>query len=222
MVSYRFNTIIFDLDGTLVDSLSDIAEAANSALAALGFPAHPKEKYRRFVGDGLTTLAERIVPAGSDKSQISETVRQFKIIYQTNWARNSGPYPGIMTMLNTLAAHPVNLAVLSNKPDDFTQLFVARFFPGSMFGQVIGNRENLPKKPDPTGAFTIADYFQVESASCLLVGDSSVDIMTGKSAGMTTMGVTWGFRERQELEESGADIIIDQPSEILSYVLIDR
>ncbi len=222
MVSYRFNTIIFDLDGTLVDSLSDIAEAANSALAVLGFPAHPKEKYRRFVGDGLMTLAERIVPAGCDKSQISETARQFKKSYQTNWDRNSCPYPGIMTMLKTLAAHPVNLAVFSNKPDDFTQLFVARFFPGSMFGQVIGNRENLPKKPDPTGALTIADYFHVEPATCLLVGDSSVDIRTGKSAGMTSMGVTWGFRERQELEESGADIIIDQPSEIVSYVLIDR
>ena len=221
MVSPRFKTIIFDLDGTLVDSLADIADAANAALNLQGMPEHPRDNYRHYVGDGLMTLTERMVPAGTAKSHIVETAELFKVNYQDNWAQSSGPYPGIVAMIDTLVKNKLNIGVLSNKPDNFTQLFVTKFFPGNLFGRVIGNRQDLPKKPDPKGALVIADHFGSEPAFCLLVGDTAVDIKTAQSAGMTSMGVTWGFRGRQELEDSGADIIIDSPSDILSHVLHD-
>lgn len=219
MISHQFKTIIFDLDGTLIDTLTDIADAANDALTQAGYPAHPRQKYRLYVGDGLLTLAERMVPAGTPDTAIREIAQKFKTCYKLNWANNSRPYPGILTMLETLQKEEFNLAVLSNKPDEFTHLFVARFFPENTFAQVMGNRPNVPKKPDPTAALAIADYFGTEPAHCLLIGDSSVDMKTGSSAGMTSMGVSWGFRERQELEDSGADFIIDRPADIITHVL---
>jgi len=218
----QLTTIIFDLDGTLVDSLEDIAEAANSALRSMGYPLHPVDRYRYFVGDGLMTLARRIVPEAIDEKSVQQIAAEFKTQYKRIWNRTSHPYKGIEMMLRQLAENGLNLAVLSNKPDDFTQVFVSTLFPGVTFGRVFGNREQVPKKPDPTGALEIAHYFGSEPSSCLFVGDTSVDILTGKAAGMTSIGVTWGFRERLELERAGADIIINKPEELTAYVFNDR
>lgn len=219
MNSARYNTVIFDLDGTLVDSLKDIAEVANQVLQSLGFAPHPEEQYRNFVGDGLITLSERIVPEGAGKQSIAHTAELFKIHYLKQWDRNSRPFPGIVSMLELLAEKQINLAVLSNKPDDFTQLFVSRFFPDIHFGLVCGKKDNQPKKPDPKVALDIARNFASKPDSCLLVGDSAVDILTAKAAGMASMGVTWGFRDRQELESHGADVIVTQPEQIVPHVL---
>lgn len=218
----RFTTILFDLDGTLIDTLSDIAEAANNALRASGFPDHPPDRYRYFVGDGLLTLARRIVPEETAEHRIHEIAEEFRRQYEHNWNRNSHPYQGIEPMLNHLVRHDVKLAVLSNKPDDFTQTFVTTFFPGIPFGQVFGDREQVPKKPDPQAALEIAAYFDSHPRSCLFVGDTAVDMLTAKAAGMASMGVTWGFRDRLELERSGADIIIDRPEELIGHVFNDR
>jgi phosphoglycolate phosphatase len=219
MTSIQFYTAIFDLDGTLVDSLVDIAEASNRALGELGFPSHETDRYRFFVGDGLMTLARRIVPRNTPEKLVTETARLFKRHYAGGWQRTTRLYPGIMAMLTRLLEDGVNLAVLSNKPDDFTRLFVSTFFPAEMFGLVFGHRDQVPKKPDPQGALEIADYFGTAPQACLFIGDTSVDIATGKAAGMTSMGVTWGFRKRQELENAGADLIIDRPYEIISHVI---
>ena len=221
-VQQLYKTIIFDLDGTLIDTLTDIAEAANAVLEKMAFPQHHPDSYRTFVGDGLLALAGRMVPAGTADHEVRAAADLFRIAYKNCWDKNASPYPGIMRMLETLNQHPLNLAVLSNKPDDFTQLFVNRFFPEKMFGQVMGNRSGLPRKPDPTAAHAIAGFFGSENSSCLLVGDSGVDMQTGQNAGMTSLGVSWGFRGRQELIESGADLIIDRPSELLSHVFINR
>jgi len=218
----RFTTIIFDLDGTLVDSLNDIGEAANSALRTLGYPEHSVDRYRYFVGDGLATLARRIVPEGTAEERIRKLVEEFKNQYNTNWNRTSRPYQGIETMLGRLGESGVNLAVLSNKPDDFTQKFISAFFPGVSFGRVFGNREGVPKKPEPQGALAIAEYLGADPGSCMFVGDTSVDILTGKAAGMLSVGVTWGFRDRLELENCGADIIINKPEELIDHVFNDR
>ena len=187
MIRLRFKTVIFDLDGTLVDTLIDIAEAANQVLREHGFPQHHKNSYLYFVGDGLLVLARRIVPAGTPDSVVTDVARRFREVYKDNWARNSRPYPGIIDMLETLHRNRLNLAVLSNKPDDFTRLFADRFFPADTFGQVMGNRQGQPKKPDPAAALAIADFFGTSPSSCLLVGDSGVDMKTGKAAGMTSL-----------------------------------
>ena len=215
----HISTIIFDLDGTLIDSLTDIGEAANQALETKGFPVHPTRAYRHFVGDGLLTLVKRAVPPGTSDIRINEIADLFRDNYKKNWSTHSRPYPGINEMVEVLSRQPLNLAVLSNKPDDFTQLFVRRFFSDHLFGRVIGNQPGMPKKPNPAPALAIADHFGVNPTSCLLVGDSNVDMKTGNAAGMTSIGVTWGFRSRQELEDSGARLIIDHPSELLDHVL---
>ena len=219
MAHLRFKTIIFDLDGTLVDSLTDIAKAANEVLGKLGFPQHPQNNYRHFVGDGLQTLAARMVPEGTSDAQINTVADRFRTVYKDCWADNSRPYPGVLKMLEILNQIPVNLAVLSNKPDDFTQLFVHKLFPEKTFGQVMGSRPGIPKKPDPTAAFAISEYFDSKYGDCLMVGDSGVDMKTGKNGSMTSLGVSWGFRSCQELIDSGADLVIDHPSELVSHVI---
>ena len=219
MTPLRFKTIIFDLDGTLVDSLTDIANAANEVLGELGLPQHPQNKYRNYVGDGLLTLAARVLPEGAPDAQINTVADRFRTVYKDCWADNSRPYPGVLKMLETLNQIPLNLAVLSNKPEDFTQLFVHRFFPEKMFGQVMGHRPGVPKKPDPTAVFAISKYFDSKNRDCLMVGDSGVDMETGKNGGMTSLGVSWGFRSRQELIDSGADLVVDHPSELVSHVI---
>ena len=219
MDHHRYKTIIFDLDGTLVDSLTDIAGAANAVLDERGYPQHPREDYYHFVGDGLLTLAARIVPDGTPDQLINEIADRFRTVYKGCWANNSRPYPGVMQMLGTLSQGGLNLAVLSNKPDEFTQLFVDKFFPGKMFGQVMGNRPSVPKKPNPAAVLSIVNFFGSKNGDCLMVGDSGVDMKTGKNAGMTSLGVSWGFRSRQELIESGADLVIDHPSELISHVI---
>lgn len=217
----QFTTMIFDLDGTLIDSLLDIADAANKTLESMKYPIHPVDAYRQFVGDGLLTLAQRIAPEHTKEDKIAEIVKMFKVHYDRNWDLHTRPYPGIMDMLQKVAESGINTAVLSNKPDEFTRICAARFFPDIAFGQVFGNRKQVPKKPDPKAALELAAHFQTPPESCLFVGDSRVDIMTGKAAGMTSMGVTWGFRERRELEEAGADIIVDSPADIVSFVLVN-
>ena len=210
--------VLFDLDGTLIDSLGDLAATANRALEDMGFPAHPVDAYRYFVGDGLAVLAGRIVPAGSSKEQIDEVIERFNYLYEKNWNRLTRPYPGIVDMLSALSGLPLSLAILSNKPDEFTQIYVSHFFSNFTFSHVWGNRPAIPKKPAPEAALAIAEEIDCSPAECVFVGDTSVDIITGTSAGMMSVGVTWGFRERRELEESGADIIIDSPHQLIDHV----
>lgn len=216
----NYQTIIFDLDGTLIDSLTDIAVAANRALAAFDFPRHPEKAYRFFVGDGLAVLAKRIVPDNTAAAKAGKVAEKFKHFYEQNWDQSTRPYPGIMDMLKLLAVHPIHLTVLSNKPDEFTHIYVERFFPEIPFKIVFGNRPSIPKKPSPAAALEIARALKCEPAQCLFVGDTDVDIKTGKAAGMATMGVTWGFRGRAELEIGGADYIIETPHQLTDHVFI--
>ncbi len=211
--------IIFDLDGTLLDSLDDLADAANASLIQCGFPVHPVAAYRYFVGDGLMTLIERIVPEQNrSQSEIAACMGLFSQIYGQGWDVKSRLYAGIDDMLQQLRQAGLQLAILSNKPHMFTQLCVQRFFSAKPFDFVYGHREGFPKKPDPSGAQKIASLMKLPPSQILYVGDTATDMRTGNGAGMITLGALWGFRERQELEASGASTLITHPSEIVEYV----
>lgn len=217
-----FKSAIFDLDGTLLDTLEDLAYAGNSVLATRGFPQHPVEAYKHFVGDGLKVLMERITPAKAGDDEIQTCCGLFNEIYDKCWDNKSRPYPGIIDMLKALKGNGIRCGVLSNKPHQFTEIYIERFFTPDAFEVVFGQREGVEKKPDPAGAFEIADIMQIQPSECIYVGDTSVDMQTGKSAGMFTIGVLWGFREKEELLQNNADMIVSSPEEIVEYVISTR
>jgi phosphoglycolate phosphatase len=211
--------VIFDLDGTLLDTLEDLADAANATLSNFGFPCHSSDAYRYFVGDGLATLIERIVPEENrSPSELASCMKTFLKLYGQKWDVKSRPYAGVIEMLQKLRRAGLQLAVLSNKPHAFTRLCVQRFFAADTFDFVFGQRDGVPRKPDPAGAKEIADLMQLQPQQILYVGDTATDMQTGNRAGMLTMGVLWGFRERLELEEGKAGIIVTHPLEIVNYV----
>jgi phosphoglycolate phosphatase len=211
----RFKASLFDLDGTLLNTLDDLADTANAALASLHHPVHPTDSYRYFVGEGLNILIKRIMPAACSEQQVAECEDIFKRMYALHWADKSRPYEGVEAMLSSLKKMGRKLAILSNKPDDFTGMCVKRYFPANMFACVYGQREGIPKKPDPAGALFIAERLGIKPADILYVGDTATDMQTGKSAGMMTAGVLWGFREINELQKNGADYIVSHPREIV-------
>ena len=214
--------VIFDLDGTLLDTVEDLADASNRVLLDYGHPVHAVDSYRYFVGDGLMTLMDRVTPQDVRGDDLKKYFDRFKDVYKENWDNKTRPYHGIPAMLSELKEINVGCSVLSNKPHEFTLVCVKRFFPEVPFACVFGQREGVPKKPDPIGAIEISQKLKVDPAECLYVGDTSVDMKTGKGAGMVTMGVLWGFREREELVENGADVLVADPMEIVEYVVSSR
>ncbi len=211
--------VIFDLDGTLLDTVNDLADASNRVLQDYGHPIHPVDSYRYFVGDGLMTLMERVTPAEVSGEGLKKYFDRFKAVYKENWDNKTVPYPGIIKMLEQMEEKKISCSILSNKPHEFTLVCVERFFPGLPFNYILGQREGIPKKPDPAGAVEIAEKLNVAPSECLYVGDTSTDMKTGKGAGMVTMGVLWGFRKKDELVEHGADVLVTAPKEIVDYVV---
>ncbi|MEE4242018.1 MAG: HAD family hydrolase [Desulfopila sp.] len=214
----HYSSVIFDLDGTLLDTLEDLADAGNKVLMQSGYPTHPVEAYKYFVGDGLQALIEKITPESATHADVSTCFDLFKTVYAQGWRIKTSLYPGVEDLLNGLRKAGLNVAVLSNKPHDFTLLCVDHFFPRVSFQSVYGQREGVPKKPDPAGALHIAAELGVEPESCVYVGDTKIDMHTGKSAGMFTIGVLWGFRTADELREHGADILVQHPTELLDVI----
>lgn len=206
--------LIFDLDGTLVDSLPGIAASLNRALAAHELPQHTDAAIRSFVGDGLLTLVQRAAPADSDTTLITALVSFFKQDYGQTWPTGTLIYPGIAKMLEKLheAGHP--LAVLSNKTHDFTVAMVHSVFPQIHFAMVLGQRDGTAHKPSPVAAFQIAAALGTPAANCIIIGDSSIDMETAANAGMQSIAVTWGYHDRARLLAAGAVRIIDQASEL--------
>ncbi len=216
----KFKAVVFDLDGTLLDTLRDLALSMNRVLERNGLPVHPEDRYRYFVGDGASTLVRRAVPEDvrNDEEALKRLHRQFLQDYAEHWDSNTRLYPGIEEMLDALESKDLRLAVLSNKPHEFTQLCVKRFLGSWNFDMVLGDRPGVPRKPDPAGAMEIANAFGVVPESCLYLGDTSIDMTTATRAGMFPVGVLWGFRDRQELEESGARAIVAKPQEVLEFI----
>jgi phosphoglycolate phosphatase len=203
--------IIFDLDGTLVDSLPGIAAALNAALAADGLPPHPASAVRDFVGDGLETTIRRACPPEirGDDARNARLVDSFRVFYQDAWRAGTLVFPGVAGLLGELAAGDVALAVLSIKSHAFTVEMVAEIFPAIPFAAVLGLRPGAPPKPDPSGALELAATLGVAPGECLIIGDSTMDIDTAKRAGMRSIAVTWGYHDAPRLMAAGADGIAE-------------
>lgn len=211
--------VIFDLDGTLLDTLDDLADSANEALEAQGFPVHPVDCYRTFVGDGMTTLMERILPETSRTPEhVARLLPRYQTAYDVRWKLKSRPYPGITDLLKALAARGIPIAVLSNKPQAYTEIVMAHFLPDYPFQIIFGQRDTVPRKPDPAGAWEIADKLNLPPAQIFFVGDTSTDMDTATAAGMIAVGVLWGFRQEAELRAHGARHIITAPEELLGLL----
>ena len=212
--------VIFDLDGTLLDTLEDLADAANATLTHFGFPVHPVDSYRYFVGEGLKTLTQRIIPGSSaTDAELSEYMQKFGEIYSRNWNAHSAPCSGIPEMITALLSAGLRLAVLSNKPHEFTKICVNEFFTEDSFSFVLGQREGVAKKPDPAGALELAGEMGLSVDEILYIGDTATDMQTGNRAGMKTIGVEWGFRDRSELESNKAWRIVATPDEVVQYAI---
>ncbi len=213
----KFKAAVFDLDGTLLDSLHDIAHSMNAALRRKGFPEHPVVDYKIHVGDGMSILARRVLPDGArDDAGIAELVGLMREEYGARWADSTRPYQGIPELLDELARRGVKFAVVSNKPHDFTQQVTARLLPKWRFDPVIGSRQGIPHKPDPTGALEAAAHLKIPVAECVFIGDTAADMRTAVGAGMFPAGALWGFRDAPELLGSGAKILLKHPADLLS------
>jgi len=215
----RIDLIIFDLDGTLIDSLGDLADSMNATLASMGFPTHPQEPYRRFVGDGMVTFARRALPADAvEEVTVDEAVRRMRQEYARRWTDTTRPYPGVSELLAGLEKRGLKTVVLSNKPDSATRELVKALLGGHRFQRVLGARPEVPLKPDPTAALEICRALGVLPPMTLFLGDTDIDVETGRRAGMVTVGVTWGFRDADELRDAGAHHIIDHPLDLLELL----
>ncbi len=207
------DAVIFDLDGTLLDTLADLADSMNRTLAARGFPVHPVDSYRYFVGQGMANLAKAAAPEGAPDDIVAAVREGMEADYEENWAAATRPYPGIPELLERLREKHLPLAVFSNKPDRFTKIVVDRFFPAGMFAHVRGAKPDVPMKPDPAGALEIARSLGVPPERVAYVGDTDTDMRTGAAAGMFAIGVEWGFRP-ELLRGSGADAVVATPDEL--------
>ncbi|HEX8439759.1 HAD family hydrolase [Archangium sp.] len=209
---------LFDLDGTLLDSLHDIGAAMNHALAHHGLPVHPLADYRRFVGEGVRMLVSRAVPAHREEAH-EAVLATYRAFYAEHMLDHTRPYPGVREVLARLADEGVKLAVLSNKTDAVTREMVAALLPDVRFGAVYGERVGVPRKPDPTAALGIAAELGVAPGDCAFIGDTAVDMDTARAAGMYSVGVTWGFREVEELQAHGARALAQTADELLQALL---
>jgi phosphoglycolate phosphatase len=212
-----FSAAIFDLDGTLLDTLEDLADSANEALAAAGYPQHPAAAYRTFVGEGMRVLMERIVPeeARQDRTGLERLLCCYQAAYEQRWRNRTRPYEGIEDMLHALAAAGIPLTILSNKAQRYTEKCVAHHLARHRFRHVFGQRDEVPRKPDPAGAHEIAALLGLPAGDIAFIGDTRTDMETAVAAGMAAIGVAWGFRPVRELEESGAREVVSHPGELV-------
>jgi phosphoglycolate phosphatase len=208
----------FDLDGTLIDSLADIADATNAALEAHGYPAHSYDDYRLLVGYGAKALFTHALPEGLTLERIEEIMPAMRKNYAEGWARKTSPYAGAQKMLDALEKKGVILGILSNKPHSLALKTVEHFFPATTFADVRGHIQNVPTKPDPTAVLDMAALLKVRPEEAFFIGDTRTDMETAVNAGMTPVGVTWGFRDADELRTYGAKILINHPEELLGYI----
>ena len=211
---------IFDLDGTLTNTLESLTYSVNETLKEMGLRTISSEQCRQFVGNGARCLMKRALQVSGDENagRLEEGMKVYGRIFGANCTYHVTPYEGIPEMLDELKKRGMKLGVLSNKPHGQTVDVAEKIFGSGMFEEIQGQSESLARKPDPAGVFYLLEKMQISKEECLYIGDSEVDIATGSAAGVQSVGVSWGFRSRETLKEAGAQIIIDVPQELLQYV----
>jgi len=214
----NIQAMIFDLDGTLVDSLQDLAVSVNYALEQVALPIHSVESYRLRVGDGAVKMISRALP-DSRQDLVQQVLQIQQAYYREHICDFSKPYPGFPDALQTLKQHSIRLAILSNKPDSLTKMLVEKMFGSSTFDQVWGHQPKFAHKPDPASALALANTLNTPPSQIAFVGDTAMDIQTAIGAKMTPVAVTWGFRDRQELTQAGASLFADTPAELIPLIL---
>lgn len=212
--------VIFDLDGTLSDSIASMKYCGDRMLAAFGYGPFPESAYKYFVGDGAANLVKRALLAAGDEKLVhfEEAFALYKEYFAKDCMYQVKPYEGISELLAALKDRGVRLAVLSNKPHDQTVDVMEALFGAGYFDLIQGQKDGVPIKPDPAGVYAILDALRLDAADILYIGDTATDMKTGKGAGAFTIGALWGFRERKELEEAHADALIAHPAELLTFL----
>jgi phosphoglycolate phosphatase len=214
-----YRALLFDLDGTLLDTLQDIADSVNSALAYFGFPQHELDAYRYFVGDGGEMLAIRALPEDRrDQMTVGKVVARIDEAYSLRWANNTRPFQGIPELLDALTNIGIRMAILSNKGQSFAELTVSTLLPNWHFDLVVGAQPSIPRKPDPTTALQIAKQMSLIPTEFLYIGDSAVDMKTAVAANMYPIGALWGYRTADELLTGGARALVEKPTHVLSLL----
>jgi len=215
----KYEAVLFDLDGTLIDTVDDIGDAANRVLSNRGFPMHPISTYYQFIGEGVKVLFTRSLPQEKRNEDLINTcLKEFVEDYRRNYDVKSQPYDGISEMLNALNVRGLKLAILSNKPDPLTKDCVTSLLSNWDFDVVFGQRDSVPRKPNPQAALEIAEKLSISPSDFLYLGDTAIDMKTAVSAGMFPVGAAWGFRPLKELKENGARVIIGKPIQLLDLI----
>jgi len=211
--------VMFDLDGTLLDTLEDLADSMNAVLMRLGLPGHPVEAYKHFVGDGMPNLVRRALPDDRrDGTAIELGSQAMREEYAKRWRAKSRPYEGVPEMLDGLFERGLKVTILSNKPDDFTRMTVEALLPDWEFRVVRGVLPDVPRKPDPAAALRIAKELSIPPEDFLYCGDTDTDMKTAAAAGMVPLGALWGFRDASELRKAGAAILLERPEDLLERI----
>ena len=210
--------IIFDLDGTLIDSLEDIAVCMNQVLKELNLPSHKIEDYKYFVGGGISILVENALDKNTSEEIKELVTEKFKVVYDQKLHAKTKPYEGIYELLDELEKLDFKIGILSNKPHEFTIEYARNLFSKYNMQEVHGQKKEIPKKPNPIAAINIANAFETPCENVYFVGDTMVDMQTAKNAGMKAIGVLWGFRDEEELSNNGADFLVKHPLDILDIV----
>ncbi len=215
----KYPGIIFDLDGTLLDTIEDLADSMNQVLTDLGLPTHTIGAYKFFVGEGVEALIRRALPQDQLRPEIlDQCLEALREDYGRRWENKTRPYPEIPELLDHLAGLGLKMAILSNKLDHFTQIMVASLLPRWRFDPIFGARPSVPKKPNPAGALEIAEALHLAPDHFIYVGDTGIDMKTASSAGMVPVGALWGFRPADELRDQGARWLIKKPGDLVSLL----
>lgn len=217
----RYRLAIFDLDGTILDTLEDLTDSTNYALQKNNFPQRTIEEVRHFVGNGIGKLIERAVPAGTEAEETKQVLADFTQYYGQHCADKTKAYDGIKELIEELRRNGYLTAVVSNKADFAVQELCEQYFP-NLFDYVVGEKENIRRKPAPDTVFEVLEKLHINKEDAVYIGDSDVDIQTAVNAGLEKISVTWGFRDREFLLEQGADWVVDTPNAILELLLTDQ